>query len=70
MSAFHKAIGSLESRVLPTARKFRDLGMAGSDEIAVLEPVDTAPRSVTALELVDSGPSDRASGLPSPAMAA
>jgi DNA recombination protein RmuC len=49
-AAYNRAVGSLESRVLPTARRFRDLGAAGGADIGVLEPVDERPRSVDAPE--------------------
>lgn len=51
VSAYNGAIGSFETRVLPTARRFRDLGIRPGDEIGVLEPVDSTPRIPAAAEL-------------------
>jgi DNA recombination protein RmuC len=45
--AYNAAIGSLEHRVLPGARRFRELG-AASGELDVLEPIDLAPRPALA----------------------
>lgn len=50
--AYNDAVGSLERRVLPAARKFEDMGAASGDEIAPLEPIDQQPRAVTAQELM------------------
>ena len=49
---FNRAVGSLESRVLVSARKFRDLDAAGDAQIVALEPIDHAARLLNAPELV------------------
>ena len=51
VESYNAAVASLESRVLPTARRLRELGAASGDEIAELEPVVTAPRALVAPEL-------------------
>jgi DNA recombination protein RmuC len=49
--AFNDAVGSLEHRVLPSARRFRELGAAAGAEISPLKSVDVQVRSLTAPEL-------------------
>ncbi len=50
--AYNSALASLESRVLVTARKFKDLGTTGVDaEIDELPPVEVTPRLLQAPEL-------------------
>ena len=54
--AYNKAVASLETRVLVTARKFQELGTAGPDEaIAELSPVEVTPRLLQAPELSGGG---------------
>lgn len=48
VEAYNKAVGSLETRVLPAARRFNELGAGGTMEIVVLEPIAQAPRAVAA----------------------
>jgi DNA recombination protein RmuC len=45
---FNRAVGSFEGRVLPAARRFRELAVGGKQEIAILEPVDGVPRDLSA----------------------
>jgi DNA recombination protein RmuC len=52
VEAFNSAIGTLETRVLVSARRFKDLGAApGSLDIDVLEPVEKTPRSLKVLDI-------------------
>jgi len=50
VDSYNKAVGSLEGRVLPSARRLKELGAATGDELPVIEPVDETPRPLTAAE--------------------
>jgi len=50
LKAYNDATASLESRVLISARKFRELGAATGDELPAAEPLDISVRSVEAAE--------------------
>ena len=50
VQAHNAAIGSLESRVLPAARRFRDLGVVSAKEMPEPGPIDHLPRRIQAPE--------------------
>jgi len=55
VSSYNRAIGSLEGRVLVTARRFRELGAAADrTELESLTPIDTRTRGVQAPELTQA----------------
>lgn len=56
VEAYNKAVGSLESRVLPAARQFKELGVGGTKEIPSLDPIAQVPRSLAAGEAADAQP--------------
>lgn len=54
VEAYNSSVGTLESRVLPSARKFRDLKTVSAEkDIASLDPVTQEPRPLTAAELTE-----------------
>jgi DNA recombination protein RmuC len=58
VAAFNEAVGSLESRVLVQARRFRELGAAATgDEIPELKSLDRSTRDVRAPEF-EASPDD------------
>ena len=44
---YNKAVGSFESKVLPGARKFTELGVSAKKDMETLEPVEKAVRDLT-----------------------
>jgi DNA recombination protein RmuC len=50
VNSYNNAAGSMESRLLVSARRFKELGAATGKEIPALEPVDETPRALEAPE--------------------
>ena len=50
VAAHNRAVGSMETRVLPSARRFKELGAATGEDIPTVEPLEQAPRLFTDLE--------------------
>ncbi|MEI6667858.1 MAG: DNA recombination protein RmuC [Acidobacteriota bacterium] len=51
VQAYNATVGALEGRVLPSARKLRDLGVSATREMDTLVPVETATRRLQAADL-------------------
>ncbi|PYX29818.1 MAG: DNA recombination protein RmuC [Acidobacteria bacterium] len=47
VDAYNKAIGSMENRVLVSARKFSELGASVAEDIPELEPIETTARALS-----------------------
>src|SRR6202049_364761 len=47
VEAYNQAVGSLENRVLVSARKFAELGAAVAEDIPALEPIETTSRALS-----------------------
>src|SRR5438094_5779053 len=47
LESYNKGVGSLEARVLVTARKFKDRGAIAGEEIETLEPIDKTARALS-----------------------
>ncbi len=58
VSSYNSAVGSMESRVMVSARKFKELGASGHEELEELEIVDKTVRSLHLSELALPNPVD------------
>ena len=47
LDSYNKGVGSLEARVLVTARKFKERGAIAGEEIETLEPIDKSARALS-----------------------
>lgn len=68
VDAFNRSVGSLETRVLPAARRFKELGAAPGEDIAPVLPLQTMPRTLQAAELTSLLDIVDADALPLPAI--
>ncbi|GJL55350.1 MAG: hypothetical protein NPIRA02_24820 [Nitrospirales bacterium] len=50
VEAYNASVASLESRVLPSARKFQQLGAGSKRDIDDLRPIDHSPRTLTSTQ--------------------
>ena len=57
VSTYNQAVGSLESRVLPSARRLSELGVVDG-ELTAPALVEEAPRTLSAPELIAGGPAE------------
>ncbi|HXM66006.1 MAG TPA: DNA recombination protein RmuC [Candidatus Acidoferrum sp.] len=62
VEAYNKAVGSLESRVLVSARKFAELGASVADDIPELAPIETTARALSFDWDEDEVPSESSEG--------
>jgi DNA recombination protein RmuC len=46
VEAWNRSVGSLEGRVLPSVRKFRELSATTADEIPTLQPIEQTTRAL------------------------
>jgi DNA recombination protein RmuC len=53
VGAYNDAVGCIENRVLVTARRFKELGVAGKTEVEELTPIDRTPRELSLLLEID-----------------
>jgi DNA recombination protein RmuC len=50
VGAFNRTVGALQERVLPSVRKFKELGIASKKDLTDFEPIDTVPRDLPLVE--------------------
>jgi len=54
VEAYNATVGTIEGRVLPSARKMRELGVTATRELETLGPVEVATRRLQAAEFTDA----------------
>lgn len=59
VEAYNAMVGTLESRVLVTARRMQELGLV-SEDLPPTPPVEAGPRVLTAYELIDAATAEAA----------
>ncbi|NNM45951.1 DNA recombination protein RmuC [Knoellia koreensis] len=57
VETYNQLVGALESRVLVTARRMHELEIV-EDDLPTLHPVETGPRVLTAMELIEAATAD------------
>jgi DNA recombination protein RmuC len=50
VTAFNRTVGALQERVLPSVRKFKELGIASKKDLKEFEPIDNVPRELPVTE--------------------
>jgi DNA recombination protein RmuC len=63
VASYNRAIGSLETRVIVSARKMKELGATSGDDIQSIEPIDQTSRTIIPLGYSEE---DSTKELPSP----
>jgi DNA recombination protein RmuC len=51
VSAYNRAVGSLETRILPAARRFKELGVSSDRNVPILEPTEVVPRKTLPFDI-------------------
>ena len=58
VGAFNDTVGSFEGRVMPLARRFRELGVVGKKELGEIDKIDLTPReaAISADDRIEAAP--------------
>ena len=63
---YNSAVGSFDSRILPSARRFNEMGIHGKKDITGAAPVERLPRDVRDSETADKPPGETRPEKPGP----